>query len=202
MNIAGIYAKGGMLDEALEFYEGALEIYKKVFAAVENHPSVANAYNSLASALIKKGDTETAFENYSIALNMRLKSLGAEHPATLASRNNIAYVHSVRGEHRKALQMHLEILASKVANSGEESLDAATSYNNIGICHYRLGGFDEALAWLLKSLIIHKNTFGEGSYETINVEGNLRFAYDEVQKKAPGKYPLSFEEWEREVLSR
>jgi len=149
----------------------------------------------LASAFIKKEDVEKAFEYYTIAWNMRIKIFGIEHPDTLSSHNNIAFVYSKQGKYEKALELHKNILKIKLANGGENP-NTATSYNNIGACYYRLGNFEEALKWFHKSLVIHKNYFGDSSYETINVENNLRLTFTEAQIDNPNKYPFSFEEWQ------
>ena len=58
------------------------------------------------------------------------------------------------------------------------------------------------MTWFLKSLIIHKTSFGDESYETINVENNLRLSFEEAKKRNPNKYPFSFEHWQELYLEK
>jgi predicted enzyme related to lactoylglutathione lyase len=107
-NIGSVYDKIGDYNKALEFYEKALNIRKKVLGT--EHPNTATSYNNIGSTYDSMGDYNKALEFYENALNIREKVLGTEHPDTATSYNNIGGVYDSMGDYNKALEFYEKTL--------------------------------------------------------------------------------------------
>ena len=69
----------GDYQEALSFYERAIEIERKSLPA--NHPSLATSYNNIGSVYKNMGEYSKALSSLERALEIRQKSLPANHPS-------------------------------------------------------------------------------------------------------------------------
>ena len=68
-----VYSKKGDLDQALDYYQRALEIKEKQLGP--NHVDVAVSYNNIGEVYSKKGDLDQAMDYYRRALEIKEKQL-------------------------------------------------------------------------------------------------------------------------------
>jgi pentatricopeptide repeat protein len=80
----------GNYESALEYYDKALKIMKKILG--KEHPGTATSYNNIANVYAKQGEYDKALEYYDKALKIWEKVLGKKHPGTLGTIRNISNV--------------------------------------------------------------------------------------------------------------
>ena len=145
LNEAGVFFidYACIYDEALLFYEKALEQTKKEYG--ENHVDVARFYNNIASVYDTQGKYDEALELYNKALDILKPILSENHVYVATSYNNIASVYDKQGKYDEALELYNKALDIYKSTLGENHVDVATSYNNIASTYYSQGKYDEAL---------------------------------------------------------
>ncbi len=79
-NIGNVYDSLGKCEEALEYYQKALEIDIKVSG--QDHPDVASSIKNIGIVYHNKGDRAAATEMYTKTYHIFLKVLGPHHPET------------------------------------------------------------------------------------------------------------------------
>ena len=82
-----IFSSLGQYNEAKEYHEKALIIYKKIFG--EEHAGVASSYNNLGNDYQQLGQYNEAKEYHEKALIIRKKIFGEEHADVATSYNNL-----------------------------------------------------------------------------------------------------------------
>src|SRR5215470_19768257 len=110
-------------DEALPYFEGALEIRERILGP--DHPDVSQAITGLATLHYFKGEYSKAEPLYQRALAIKEKSLGPEHPDVAHTLNNLAALYSVLGDYAKAEPLMRRALAIKEKSLGPEHPDVA-----------------------------------------------------------------------------
>ena len=86
-NIGSILRDQGRLDEALQYFQRALEIDERALGP--DHPSVAMTKSNFAGVLFERGDKKRAIDMYRTAYESLRKSLGAEHPLSRTVSQNL-----------------------------------------------------------------------------------------------------------------
>ena len=173
-------------DEALLFYEKALEQTKKEYG--ENHVDVARFYNNIASVYDTQGKYDEALELYNKALDILKPILSEKHVYVATSYNNIAMVYDTQGKYDEALELYNKALKIRLSILGENHVDVATSYNNIAMVYDKQGKYDEALELLYKALDIYKSILGENHVDVATSYNNIASIYN-----TQGKYDEALE---------
>src|SRR5262245_56063571 len=119
----------GKYDEALPYFESALEIRERRLGP--DHPDVCQAINGLAALHYYKGEYSKAEPLYQRALAVWEESLGPEHPSVAHTLNNLAALYSAQGYYVKAEPLYQRALAIKEKSLGAEHPDVARSLNNL-----------------------------------------------------------------------
>jgi len=180
-------------DEALEWYQKALEISEKVLG--KEHPSTATTYNNIAGVYSRQGDYPKALEWYQKALEIHEKVLGKEHPSTATTYNNIAEVYYSQGDYPKALEWCHKALEIHEKVLGKEHPDTATIYNNIAGVYDSQGDYPKALEWYQKALEIREKVLSKEHPDTATTYNSIAGVYDDSQ----GDYPKALE-WYQKAL--
>ena len=139
-------------DEALLFYEKALELTKKEYG--ENHVDVATSYNNIASVYNSQGKYDEALELYNKALNILKSILGENHVYVAYTYNNIALVYVKQGKYEKALELYNKALDIYKSTLGENHVYVANSCFIIATILKDTGKFADSLQYLYKALEI------------------------------------------------
>ena len=161
--------------EALEYYEKALEIREKVLG--KEHPDTAATYNNIAGVYQDQGNYGEALEYYRKALEIKEKVLGREHPYTAATYNNIALVYQDQGNYDEALEYCRKALEISEKVLGKEHPSTATTYSNIAGVYYVQGKYDEALEFYRKALVIREKVLGKEPPSTATTYNNIAGVY-------------------------
>ena len=86
-NIGYVYSSQGNYNDALKYYQKALEILLKFYG--ESHPHVATYYNNIGAVLDSQGNYNEALNYYQKALEVYLQIYEESHPDVVNCRNNI-----------------------------------------------------------------------------------------------------------------
>ena len=79
-NIGGVYREQGKNDEALKYFNKALDIYLKKLD--KDHPDLAISYNNIAAIYVEQGKYDEALKYYNKAFKIFKKRLGTSHSYT------------------------------------------------------------------------------------------------------------------------
>jgi tetratricopeptide (TPR) repeat protein len=173
----------GEYQEAIRFYEKALEISKK--ALPPNHPDLAASYNNIGEVYKHMGDYSKALSSYEKALAIQQKSLHPNHPDLGGSYNNIGLVYFNLGDYSKALSSYEKALDIRQQSLPSNHPDLGASHNNIGEVYRIMGDYSKALLSHEKSLEIKQQSLPPNhpdlpmSYKNI---GNVYFMMGDYSK--------------------
>jgi tetratricopeptide (TPR) repeat protein len=146
----------GDYQEALSFYERALEIFEKSHPA--NHPSLASSYNNIGLVYTDMGEYSKALSSHERALEVRQKSLPPNHPSLATHYNNIGLVYKDMGEYSKALSFYERALEIFEKSHPANHPSLASSYNNIGLVYDHIGEYSKALSFCERALEIRQKS--------------------------------------------
>ena len=147
-NIGLGYYSLGNYDQALYFYQNALEIYIRI----DDKNNLANTYNNIGSAYRKLSKYDIAIDNFIKSLEIE-RSLNNKEVVS-KTLNNIADVFHHLGKYDQALDFFMESLQIE----GELGNQASIAYvlSNIGCLYSDLNDLDKSLEYHTRSLEINK----------------------------------------------
>jgi two-component system NarL family sensor kinase len=172
-----IYYKKGDYDLALDYYNRAIDVLKKVAG---NDVKMATVTNNMAIVYAYRGDNEKAIEYYFKAVKVyeQYKEL-----ALLArTYNNIAIVYNqTKTSYDKALKYYNESLRIKRINNDKPGI--AASLLNMGLVYQNQGKYDTAIKCFSESLKL-RNELGDepnasDCYTSIGMSKYYLGKYDE-----------------------
>jgi eukaryotic-like serine/threonine-protein kinase len=137
-----MYRENGRFDEALDMYEHALAIRRRVYT--DRHPSVATVQHNRGVLLRRMGLLDEAEAAGREALDIRIEFHGPDDPLVAQSLNSLGNLLRAQGkldEARDRLQQALEIQRRQ---HGEENYVVATTLNNLANVMRDAGDFAEA----------------------------------------------------------
>jgi tetratricopeptide (TPR) repeat protein len=167
----------GEYQEAIRFYEKALEIYKKT--RPPNHPDLGSFYNNIGLVYSNMGDYSKALSSYEKALAIRQQSLPPNHPDLGASYNNIGLVHDSMGDYSKALSSYEKALAIQQQSFPSNHPDSGASYNNIGSVYKNMGDYLKAHSFYERAVEIAQQSLPSNHPNLQMIRRNL----ENVKKK-------------------
>ncbi|MBT9555156.1 MAG: tetratricopeptide repeat protein, partial [Myxococcales bacterium] len=168
-NVGNVLQEQGKLDEAMEKYEAALQIFKKV----DECANVAMCYNSMGNVLSTQGKLNEAMEMHEAALQIRKKVLGEEHADVARSYNNMGVVLEEQGQPDEAMEKFEAALLINRKVYGEEHVDVAMCYNNMGCVLKEQGKLDAAMEKYDAALQIKKKVLGEEHADVASCYNNM-----------------------------
>jgi len=166
-NIGSIYHNLGKPDEALEYYQQALEVNRKLGyeqGAAHNLNNIGTLYNEL-------GIHDEALKCQEEALEISKKF--KDEQAMANSMTNIGIIYTDSGKSEEALKLFQEVLEINNKNKYQEGI--ANIFNNIGLAHSNLKESDQALNYYQKALKINRKIEHKESMAT-NL-GNIGLIY-------------------------
>jgi tetratricopeptide (TPR) repeat protein len=166
-NLGNIYHNLGKPDEALEYYQQALEINQKLGyeqGAAHNLNNIGTLYNGLG-----KHDEALKCQEEALEISKKFK----DEQAIANSLTNIGIIYTDSGKPEEALKLFQEALEIDKKNKYQEGI--ANVFNNIGLAHSNLKETDQALNDYQKALIINKKIgYKEGVATNL---GNIGLIY-------------------------
>ena len=166
-NIGNIYHNLGKPDEALEYYQQALEINRKL----GYEQGVAHSLNNIGTLYNELGKYDEALKYQEEALEISKKF--KDEQAIANSLTNIGIIYTDSGKPEEALKLFQEALEINEKNKTQEGL--ANVFNNIGLAHSNLKETDQAINYYQKALKINKKIgYKEGVATNL---GNIGLIY-------------------------
>ena len=185
--------------EALEYQEKALEIFKEVLG--EKNANTASSYNSVGISYEELGDRKKGLEYQEKALEIRREVLGEKNADTASSYNNVGMSYWELGERKKGLEYKEKALEIFKEVLGEKNVDTASSYHNVGVSYWELGDRKKGLEYQEKALEIRKEVLGEKHANTASSYNSVGISYEELGDRKKGlEYQEKALEIRREVL--
>src|SRR5262245_9976550 len=168
----------GKYDEAMPYFESALEIRERILGP--DHPDVSQAINGLATIHYFKGEYSKAEPLYQRALAIREKSLGPEHPDVAQSINILAALYAALGDFAKAEPLNQRALAIQEKSLGPEHPDVAASLNSLANLYIALGDYAKAEPLHRRALAIREKSLGPEHPDLAVSLNNLANLYSDL----------------------
>lgn len=136
----------GRFDEALEFYEKALDIN----LILKNDTNIAEGYNFIGMIYEGLAEYEKALDWYHKALeiNKKLNYL----PSLSNNYNNIGMIYFNYGEYNEAVEHYKESI--RIDSLLKRYNNLAIDYNNLGLSYFYMGKLDTALPFFRDAINI------------------------------------------------
>jgi tetratricopeptide (TPR) repeat protein len=167
----------GKYEEAVGFYEKALEIKQKILPPT--HSDLAGSYNNIGLVYNNMWEYSKALSYYEKALEISQKTLPANHPDLAVSYNNIGLVYKNMGEYSEALSSHEKALEIRQKTLPANHPDLAQSYGHIGMLSSNMGEHSNAVLYCERALKILESSLPPNHPRIQLYKDNLEF----VKKK-------------------
>jgi tetratricopeptide (TPR) repeat protein len=139
-------------DEAILYYERAIEMYEKL-----NPPDleeIAAICNNLGFIYRSMGNMDEAETLYLKSLEICHDLYGKHHERTSVLFNNLGSLYLKAGYDQQAFEMHTMALAGRLEYLGKDHPETAQSYSNLALSNAQLGDKVQAKELFKKSLAI------------------------------------------------
>lgn len=172
LNIGNSYGELGEYDEAVKYYEEALQIY------IDNNDSVgmSGCYNNIGTLYNDQGNYPLALKYYNKSLTIN-KDLG-DSLEMAKSFNNIGIIYKDRNDFDNAINYYKKSLSISKSNNNQKAIAQTTM--NIGIVYTNKKDYQKAIPILKEALIIFKKIHNKKL--TSSCLNNLGDAYLELKE--------------------
>lgn len=150
-NLSVLYLQLNKFDEAEALTSRSLALYRRAHGS--EHIKVANALNSLAGILQRKGKFKQSEETFKEAIAIAEK-LESGSSAVAAYRNNLANLLSQLGRDAESAPLYRATLALREKVLGPDHPQVAESSANLGMLLQRLGKLEEAEKLIARAIEI------------------------------------------------
>jgi serine/threonine-protein kinase len=188
INLAYVYMDAGRWEEAISQAREVIGLFESL--GISESRDLAAIHGALGLAAERMGDSATAIEGFSRALEIQQSVLPEGHPSLAVTRSNLASRLIAGGDHEEGLalleqawEVHEEI------TQGEASRPKAFVEVNIADAMIRLGRFPEALAWAESALVDAEQVIEPGQW----VLGHFRNVYADALR-ANGRFEEALNE--------
>jgi tetratricopeptide (TPR) repeat protein len=169
------FKKIGLYEKAIEHYQQALTLYRKLGIEV----GIAVNLNNIGFVYDSWGQYDKAIEYYQQALTINRK-LGNVDAITIIL-NNIGLVYKSWGKYNKAIEYYQQALEINRKLGIEDGI--ARNLNNIGLVYRSWGKYDKAIEYYQKALIINRKLgIEDGIAENLNNIGVVYEAWGQYNK--------------------
>ena len=192
--LQNIYRDMGMYPEALESYQKASVIQKKILG--EAYSPLAGNYNNLGLLYRDMGKYLQALESHQKALNIDEKFFGKESIQTAKSNNYLGTLYRLMKNYPKSLEYYQKALASRINFLGDQNTETAKSYSDLADLYYAMKNYLKSLEYYKKALVINENLLGETHIKTAKNYNDLSILYRRIED-----YTKSQEYYEKALFS-
>src|SRR5919199_1022551 len=164
--------RDGRYREAIQTYQQALVIYKKI----GDRSSQGATLNSMGAIYHQQGNYNQALKFYQQALAIR-KEVG-DRIGEGRTLNNLGLLYDNQGQYAKALEFYQQALA--IFQTLDNRREEGSLLNNLGGVYTQLGQYEQALSYYQQALVILREISdykGEGA--TLH---NIGFTYSQLEK--------------------
>lgn len=184
-NIALMYKNLGRMEEAVESYEYALQVYKE--SVGEQHASFATTLHNLgsvyrtltlsAAGMERVNALHRSLDCFEEALKIRKSILEPGHPDISLTMCNLGIIHWHNKQSEKAFQVLTEAKDLLERRVGPNSTLTALAMNNLAYVSKEARKYDDAVQLYEKVVSIRERVLGAEHNETIMARHNLAEAY-------------------------
>lgn len=126
----------GKYDEAIDFHDRALHIYREEYPA--SSLNFFDVYNAVGRAHAAKGHYALALDYFDKAVTLRQQSSCPDHPDLADCYSHIGHVHFATRDYPKSLEFQEKALALRQGSLPSNHPDLAVCYNDIGLVHEQI----------------------------------------------------------------
>ncbi|MCA9690119.1 MAG: serine/threonine protein kinase, partial [Myxococcales bacterium] len=163
-HVAGVYARTGKYDEALDGYLHALD--GMIAARGRRDLPVAGIYNNIGNLLVRRGQSARAIEHFHAALEIYEAALGAQHPLVAVALSNLGDAYRAERALAEAKEYTRRAATIFEATLSPDHPNLGTVYNNLCEIEYMAGELESAEARCRQALAIIERALGETSIYT------------------------------------
>jgi tetratricopeptide (TPR) repeat protein len=160
-------------DKALEYYEKALAVYKKLHG--NEHPKIAIAYTNIGGLYTQIELFGDAINNLEDASKIWLKLYPNGHPNLGFVYRSLGQTYVNMGNSKLALTYFEKALEQYRKSFGEKHPDIASTLNQIGAVHLNQHQFEDALNGFQLAMVANIPAFNQ---KDINVNPSIRDFYN------------------------
>ncbi|CAF1223294.1 unnamed protein product [Rotaria sordida] len=181
-NLLGlIYKDTHQLEQSVECYEKALEIYSKL--SCHNSPQIIATHCNLGLVHLELGDTRNAEEQQIQAEDKLLNSLQSENTLLIATVESLkAKIQTEYGDNTNALKNLEQALKSKLERLPSGSPSIASTLNAIGIVHEKMNNNVKALEYFQQALEIGNKSLPPDHLDLVDYHINIGCIYDKQKQ--------------------
>lgn len=158
-------------EQALRYYEKALEIYRKILPP--DSFAVATAYSNIGLVHLSLGNSREALEFLQRDLDIQQRTNASDHLNLASSYNNLGGVYKYMGEHSTALTFYNQGLEMTERLLPDNHPSLATSCNNIACLHYAMGNYPRAIPFFQRALDISRRSLPPSHPNLKDLENNI-----------------------------
>ncbi|KAI8508756.1 hypothetical protein Bbelb_138550 [Branchiostoma belcheri] len=179
---AAIYQTLCSYQEAIGYYEEALQMRQSIYGKSAAHPAIATTLSNLASAWHDLGDDRKVvrYHEHTLAMLHIIYGQNATHPDIATTLNNLGSTWSSLGNKRKAISYHKQALNMLREIHGESASHPhiAVSLNNLGSAWHGLGDKRKAINFHEQALQMRQEIFNDTHPDIATSLHNLGSAWD------------------------
>ncbi|CAF3670135.1 unnamed protein product [Rotaria sp. Silwood1] len=181
-NLLGLmYKATHKLEESVEYYEKALEIYSQMNC--HNSSQVIATHCSLGLAYLELGDSRNAEEQQRQAEEKLSKCSQANDPLLIATIEGLkAKIETEYGDNINALKSLERVLKNKLLRLPSVHASIASTMNGIGNVQEKLDNDVKALEYFQKALEIGNASLPPGHLDLVDYHTNIGRIYDKQKQ--------------------
>ena len=153
-SIAAVHSKMNNFDDALEYFQMALKIWRAALG--DEHPNVGQCLSNIAGIYQMHGKCSEALECMQKVSVIYQRHLPANHPQVGDLHNNIGTTYSILGDLDLAFEHLNKSLDIKSKCLPPIHPDIAMTHTNIGLCYECKSEWQQALAHFEKAASIYR----------------------------------------------
>ncbi|CAF1301459.1 unnamed protein product [Adineta ricciae] len=189
--------KQGQYEEAIKFFQAALDICNKLPSLPAD--MLATSSCGIGQAYVNMGEYSKALSNYETALEIYHKIPPANDPKLAACYASYGAVYETLYEYSKALSYYEKAIEIDQKTLPANHPDLARSYNNISIVYSKNAEYSKALLYCDKALEIYQKSLPPNHPDFITTYANIGTNYHKMTD-----YPkaLSYFEKVHEIIGK
>jgi tetratricopeptide (TPR) repeat protein len=172
--IGNVYREQGNDNEAMDYYNIAIDYYRQAHA--ENHPHMAALYHGVASIHHDYKNYVEALNYYKQSLAIQEKYLPSAHSDIATNYDSIGTIHRHFREYDLAMNQHRRALEVRQKSLPSEHPDIGTSYKNMGLLYEARKEWSQALMYYRKAADIFRHSLSSQHPNVIEIEKDIHRA--------------------------
>jgi tetratricopeptide (TPR) repeat protein len=183
-NCGGYLSRRGKYNEALMWYQGALQARERIFEGNDDHPDTLNTINSIGNVYESQAKYDEALKWLKRALSGREKVLGNNHPDTLQTVHSMANALRAQAKLDEAMRLYRRALDGREKDPDIEANHPETlrTVNCIANVFYDQGKCNDALDWYRRALAGREKALGDDHPDTLHTIFNIAGVYRTQEK--------------------